>query len=70
MTTRDQSNTYTEREILAFTDMLDSSEDIEAALDGRACLFCGGRAGAMTPVGVVDRVQVFAHSEESGCDDV
>lgn len=50
--------------IEAYADLLD---DPEAALDGRACLFCGGTAGAMKPVGVYEGCQIFGHTEEGDC---
>lgn len=65
---RDQS--ISERDILAYADRLDSTQDIEDALDGTACLFCGSHRGPMMPVGIGPRGQVFAHREERECDAV
>lgn len=33
----------------------------EAQRDGRACVRCGREGGTMTPIGVLDGVQLFAH---------
>ena len=57
---------YTPHEASDLARLLGGDEE-QMALDGVACLHCGGMYGRMLPVGEGPRGEVFAH-EEGDCD--